>query len=200
MTALTKALAVLESAIGYGLASTAMVTPHLLSRPTPCADWDLAMLLDHVADSAQVLDEAISAGRVDAHVVPAGSDPILRLRGRLDALLASATAARPPDRPVAILDRELTASMVAVTGAIELAVHGWDIASACGSDRPVPPGLADVLLVSARSLVSARTRPGLFADPVALPGPASVSDEFIAFLGRNPFRAAIPRRPPGLHR
>ena len=36
--------------------------------------------------------------------------------------------------------------MVAVTGAIEITVHGWDISVACGARRPVPPGLAAVLL------------------------------------------------------
>jgi hypothetical protein len=43
-------------------------------------------------------------------------------------------------RPVAIGDRELTASMVTATGAIEITVHGWDIAVACGrcTARPAP--------------------------------------------------------------
>jgi uncharacterized protein (TIGR03086 family) len=78
--------------------------------------------------------------------------------------------------------------MVAVTGAIEITVHGWDIAVACGRTRPVPPGLATVLLTAAQLLVPPDTRPGLFADPVALPGPASPGDQLVAFLGRRPFR------------
>ncbi len=188
MAALTRGLELLESAVGYALASTAMVTPQGLSRPTPCPAWDLAMLLGHITNSVDVLHEAISAGRIGIRAAPGGSDPVLRLRGQLVALLASTAAAGPADRPVAIRDRELTASLVAVTGAIEITVHGWDIAVACGRTRPVPPGLAAVLLATAPLLVPADTRPGLFADPVPLHGPACPGDQLVAFLGRRPFR------------
>jgi hypothetical protein len=78
--------------------------------------------------------------------------------------------------------------MVAITGATELAIHGWDIAVACGRARPVPPVLAAVLLAIAPLLVPAGARPGLFADPVPLHGPACPGDELVAFLGRPPFR------------
>ena len=78
--------------------------------------------------------------------------------------------------------------MVAVTGAIEITVHGWDIAVACGRARPVPPGLAAVPLATASLLVPSDVRPGLFADPVPLHAPACPGDELVAFLGRRPFR------------
>ena len=86
--------------------------------------------------------------------------------------------------------------MVAVTGAIEIAVHGWDISVACGARRPVPPGLAAVLLPIAPLLITPGTRPGLFADPVRLPGPACLGDQLVAFLGRQPRpRARLGPRP-----
>jgi hypothetical protein len=65
---------------------------------------------------------------------------------------------------------------------------GWDISVACGACRPVPPGLAAVLLPIAPLLITPGTRPGLFADPVRLPGPASPGDQLVAFLGREPCR------------
>ena len=154
------------------------------------------MLLGHITDSAEVvLHEAISAGRIGIRGAPGGSGPVPRLRGQLAALLASTAAAGP----AAIGDGELTASMVAVTGAIEITVHGWDIAVACGRARPVPPGLAAVPLATAPLLVPSDVRPGLFADPVPLHGPACPGDEPSPFsaAGRS---AAIPRGPPGLHK
>lgn len=184
MAALTRGLELLESAVGYALTGTAMLTPHLLSRATPCTDWDLATLLDHLSDSVDVLHEAIGG----APVAGRRSDPVRRLRGKLVALLAATASAGPADRPVAIRDRELTASIVALTGAMEVTVHGWDIAVACGANRPLPTGLATVLLATAPLLIPAHARAGLFADPVRLRGPARAGDELVAFLGRQPFR------------
>jgi uncharacterized protein (TIGR03086 family) len=185
VAALTRGLELLESAVGYALTTTAIVRPQLLSRSTPCTGWNLAMLLDHVSDSADVLHDAITA----APVMPArSSDPVRRLRAKLVALLAATARAEPADRPVAVWDRELATSRIAVTGAIEISVHGWDIAVACGADRPMPTGLATVLLATAPLLVPAHARTGLFADPIRLSDPARPGDELVAFLGRQPFR------------
>jgi uncharacterized protein (TIGR03086 family) len=196
---LSKGLELLETAIGYALAGATLGTPQLLSRPTPCAGWDLEMLLDHVSDSIAVLHEAIAAGRAGAGAAPIGDpgrgpDPVARLRGRASALLGACAAAGPGGRLVTIGDRELTASMVTVTGAIEIAVHGWDITVACAGRRPVPPNLATALLAIAPLLIGPEDRPGLFAEPVQLPGPACPGDQLVAFLGRRPHPPAAPGR------
>jgi uncharacterized protein (TIGR03086 family) len=187
---LSRRLELLDAAVSYALAGAGLVTPQLLSRPTPCPGWDLEMLLDHLSDSIGVLHEAIATAGVSPGPAPGypgpGRDPVARLRGQADGLLGACAAAGPVGRRVAIGDRELAASMVAVTGAIEITVHGWDIWVACGARRPVPPHLAAVLLPIAPLLVTADTRPGLFADPVRLPGPASPGDQLVAFCGRQP--------------
>lgn len=193
MAPLSRGLELLESAVSYALAGAEMAIPQILLRPTPCPGWDLQALLDHLSDSIGVLAEVITGASVSA--VPPGypgpePDPVARLRGQAAGLLGAWAAAGPAERRVASWDRELTASMVAVAGAIEITVHGWDISVACGDRRPVPPGLAAVLLPIAPLLITPGTRPGLFADPVRLPGPACPGDLLVAFLGRQP-------RPPG---
>jgi uncharacterized protein (TIGR03086 family) len=185
----------LESAVSYALAGAALVTAQLLPRPTPCASWDLETLLDHLSDSIGVLGESIATAGISpgpAQGYGPGRDPVARLRGQAARLLGTCAAAGPAGRRVAIGDRELTASMVAVTGAIEITVHGWDIFAGCGAARPVPPGLAAVLLPIAPLLITPGTRPGLFAGPVRLSGPAGPGDQLIAFLGRHPRLRAAP--------
>ena len=191
MAPLSRGLELLESAVRYALAGAALGAPQLLPRP----GWDLEALLDHLSDSIGVLTGAITGdgARAASPGYPGpGADPVARLRGQAAGLLGAFSAAGPAGRRVAIWDRELTVSMVTVTGELEITVHGWDIFVACGARRSVPPGLAAVLLPIAPLLISPGTRPGLFADPVRLPGPACPGDQLVAFLGRQPRPQAAP--------
>jgi uncharacterized protein (TIGR03086 family) len=193
---LSRELQLLAAAVGYALGGVGMVTPQLLSRPTPCPGWDLEGLLDHLSDSIGALHEAIATAGVSPGPVPRdmgpGREPLARLRGQAASLLGACAAAGPAERRVAIGDRELPVSRVVVTAAIEITVHGWDIWVACGARRPVPPGLAAVLLPIVPLLIPPATRPGLFADPVRLAGPAGPGDQLVAFLGRQPRLLAAP--------
>jgi uncharacterized protein (TIGR03086 family) len=177
-------LEVLGSAVRYALAAAALGTAEFLPRPTPCPGWDLEMLLDHLSDSIEALTAAITGDGA----APAGcaGDPVERLRGIAAGLLIACAAAGNSGRRVPVGDRELTVNVIVVTAAIEITVHGWDISVACGARRPVPAGLAAVLAPIAPLFVTPGTRPGLFADPVRLAGPACAGDQLVAFLGRQP--------------
>jgi uncharacterized protein (TIGR03086 family) len=197
---LTTGLQLLESAVRYALAGARQAVPRRLQCPTPCAGWDLTTLVRHVSDSASVLHEAITAGSASLSSAPGDDrpepDPVGCLRRHATGLLAACAvgaAARPEDRVIVIGDRELTASMAAAAGAIEITVHGWDISVACGSGLPVPPGLAAVLDPIAPLLITPAIRPGLFADPVPVPRSACPGDQLVAFLGRHPRQLAVPR-------
>ena len=90
------------------------------------------------------------------------------------------------DNLVFIDDRHLTSPMVAAVGAIEIAVHGWDVARACGEHRPIPPLLAEELLDLAHLFVTPHDRPTRFAPPVPVAPFAPAQDHLLAYLGRHP--------------
>lgn len=190
MAALTRGLWLLRSAVTYALAEVGPATSARLAGPTPCAGWDLELLLRHVADSLKVLSEAITVGSAGPWPQPwdepQGDDPVESLHRHAAELLAACAAAGSDERLVVIGDQCLTASITALAGALELTAHGWDIATACGSCQPVPPVLAAVLLPVAPLLITPATRPGLFADPVQLSGRPGPGDQLVAFLGRQP--------------
>ena len=196
MVPLSTGLGLLESAVRYALASAGLASPQHLTLATPCSGWDLRMLLDHVSDSLDVLSEAVCTGSVGLGPSPGddgpGPDPVTGLRRRATRLLATCAAAGPAELPVAIADQELSTGLVVAAGAIEIAVHGWDIAAACGVRRPVPADLAAALLPIAPLLITPSTRPGLFADPVPVSRLAAPGDKLAAFLGRRPSPHAPP--------
>src|SRR5262249_39313687 len=143
-------VALLRRAVGFALICASDVTPGKLANPTPCDSWDLRALLAHLSDSALVLRESIGAGCISPlAIADTGSD--FRPRRRQDPaatfraearMLLGACALAGSQRQVALGDRHLGIDIVAATGAIELAVHGWDISMACGGGgRPIPPVL-----------------------------------------------------------
>jgi uncharacterized protein (TIGR03086 family) len=187
----------LERAIGYGLESMETVTAGFLSCPTPCADWDLYALLRHVNESVGVLRQGVEHRSVD--LVPAGGggperraggDPAAGLvaayRDGTRRLLHAWAVAEHSGHSVAVAGHPLPAELVAITGAIEIAVHGWDISVACGSHRRIPPTLAVDLLMLSPLVVDEALRHSLFAAPVAASRRADPSDQLVAFLGRSP--------------
>jgi uncharacterized protein (TIGR03086 family) len=183
--ALVGGVAVLERAVAYTLGSLAMVTPEALWRPTPCRHWDLYDLLDHLHDSMAALQDAIDVGRVDCSPATAAGDVVALLRSQATHLLGS-WANADDAAAVCVEDSPVTAPLVAGAGAIEVTVHGWDVAWACGQLRPIPEELADELLDLAVLFVRGRDRPGRFGPPVGVPDDAGASDRLLGFLGRQP--------------
>ncbi len=178
----------LQRAVHYALDVIAAVTPEHLSRPTPCRGWDLRMLLRHACESVAALHEGVEAGRIGLYPEPfdetAAADPTRVFCARAGRLLdAWAAAARP--RFVDVADQALADSVLAGAGALEIAVHGWDIANACGDERPIPGDLAVDLLAIASLLVPVANRHPLFAAPLVAPATADPGERLIAFLGRT---------------
>jgi uncharacterized protein (TIGR03083 family) len=207
----------LSAALEYALQAAVSAGPGLLARPTPCRDWDLRMLLRHVAESLAVLHEGLTSRRIALHPGPEDiavtADPLTAFRARAARLLATSREHDPghgaagPERhghpvngPINGLCRAaalthgviligghwLPRDIAAGAGALEVAVHGWDIALACGRPEPIPVPLAARLLQLSPLLVPTAGRAPLFAEPVPVPAAAGPSDRLAAFLGRPP--------------
>lgn len=183
----------LERAVSYTRASLSVVTADDLERSTPCREWRLVELLRHMDDSLQALHEAAATGQVrllpdlDPAVGAPGLSVVESLRRRACALLG-AWSLRHAEGQVVVSGRVLPASLVALTGALEIAVHGWDVARACGVDRPLPDELARALLAVAPSLISAEDRRQRFAPAVPVAAGASASSRLLAHTGRQTAR------------
>ena len=178
----------LERAISYALGTIPAITPELLSRPTPCQGWDLRMLLRHANESLAALHEGIEAGCVGLDPTQEDSDPAAdptrTFRVRAGLLLDAWTTPRRRPRVIAIAGCPLADTVLAGAGALEIAVHGWDISQACGQHEPIPAGLAIDLLTIAPLLVPGTNRHPLFAPPVTAAPTAGPSDLLAAYLGR----------------
>ena len=190
------ATGLLVGAISYALGVCALVGPGEMALPTPCADWDLAMLLGHLSDSMADLETAIRTGHLDLERPPdhVAGDPVETLRDRAAELLCAVYGYGGAGCFVAVGGLPVPAGLVACTGALEIAVHGWDVSAArarasCGGPghggvQPIPAVLATQMLRLGPLLVVGRE--GLFAVPVDVPAQASPGDRLVGYLGRCP--------------
>jgi uncharacterized protein (TIGR03086 family) len=150
-----------------------------LDLPTPCAEWDARAVTLHLSDVADAVINLIATG---ALVMPTPReattpDPIAVAHHRIHALQSALAAADcPADR----------LSNAARGGTNELAAHGWDLATACGHDLPIPDNAASELLAVMSGALDEQARGDLFAPPVAVPPSAPAGERFVAFLGRQP--------------
>jgi uncharacterized protein (TIGR03086 family) len=182
----------LERAMGYTMGSLALVNPAAMRDPTPCRGWDLRTLLLHMNHSLATMHEAIAHGYLgiddfagpDALLTDPRTDPVAALEERGALMLrAWADASDPSD--VSVAGHPVSSGIVAAAGAIEVAVHGWDVSAACRADRPIPPVLADELHDLCLVLVGDGDRPLAFAPTVEVPPTAAPSDRLLGFLGRR---------------
>jgi uncharacterized protein (TIGR03086 family) len=179
-------VALLERAINYTLDSLHLVTPAALSCPTPCGGWDLLTLLTHMNDSLTAMHEALHIGHVTLDTADEPAVALVAgLQSRACRLLAACTHADGHGE-VSVAGLPLSTGIVTSAGAVEITMHGWDVARTCAGGRAIPEPLASELLALAPLLVNDADRPVRFAAPVDVSPLAGPADRLVAFLGRDP--------------
>ncbi|MFC8502792.1 TIGR03086 family metal-binding protein [Pedococcus sp. NPDC057267] len=179
------AVELLERAVAYTGASLRLVTEADLRNATPCAEWDLLTLLLHMEDSLDAMAEAARAPRLE--LVPrapgeGGRALLDRICARARALVGCWYPAR--DGEVRLGDLGLPRDLLGAVGALEITVHGWDVAQAIGQPRPIPPGLAMDLWPVARDAITDADRPLRFGPALDVPDWAAPQHRLLAHAGR----------------
>ena len=152
-----------------------------LSRPSPCTEYTVGEVGQHVVRSMVLL--ASVAGD------PAAGAAAGSLEEQVAVTTEAALAAwrrRGLDGTVAVGRSTLPATLAVEIIPMELLVHGWDVARATGQQIDVPPEVADHLLGRARELVTEDKRGRSFAAEVPAGPQASALQRLIAFTGRVP--------------
>jgi uncharacterized protein (TIGR03086 family) len=167
----------------------AAVRPTDLAAPTPCDEWTLRQLLNHMIGALTLHLDAAHGLTVDRSQADPDTDRIGAEPG--PALAALAARAAKVWREPGVLDRTYTLPMGPVPGSAvamlhltEVVVHGWDVGRATGENPTIPAGLAEPALEFSRQFATEAHRGTAFAAELALgdtPG-----EQLVAFLGRRP--------------
>lgn len=191
LAALVRGKGLAERATGFARFVVNHVTAADFALPTSCGSWDVRTLLSHVNDSLAALCEGIENSRIGLAPEPDPEDDgdvLVVFRHRATRLMESWVDSGDDgdERLIEVAGTPLHSLVLAATGALEIAVHGWDLARACGVDCAIPDALATDLYGFARLTVSPTDRHPQFADPVAVAAGAPPGDRLVAYLGRDP--------------
>ena len=166
------------------------------TRPTPCAKWNVAQVLQHAVGD-QIAYAAFITGQPGPSFDPFSpsgeleGDPVALAEEAMDASAAAwaTIAADRTDAPTPLPQGALPAWVGAGACGLDAAVHAWDIAVATGQPSPLTPALAAELLKVAQEIVEPLRQYGAYAAVLA---PTAGDDEVAAllrYLGRDPHAA-----------
>ena len=151
-----------------------------LDRETPCDEWDVRTLLNHMLDTQRYFTGA-ARGEDVSPPSPAppnllGDDPVATFeRSRSDLMRAFR-------EPAAI---EKTGPALGIACADQL-LHGWDLAKATGQDATMPEVLPALAYDMIHGRFSDEQRQGVFKPAVKVAPDASAQDKLLAYTGRDP--------------
>jgi uncharacterized protein (TIGR03086 family) len=183
-------VAVLDSAVTWTHSCLQLARTTTLAAPTPCQQWDLGQLLLHMEDSLVAIGEAAQLGVVEVTEPLEHPDPhqVIDRITRRACLTQAAWRRRLTSAPIRVGDLDLGRDTLALVGALEIAVHGWDVAQATGDARPLPEDLAVRLYGVALAVTDPDERGPRFGPPVPVPRNASTGTHLLALLGRRDVR------------
>jgi len=172
------------------------VRPDQWGLPTPCAEWDVRKLVDHLTAGNRMF--ALIAGGER----PEGGEGFQRLRARVApsaeddpvaAFLSSARELREafsdPDFPEGTYPThagEQAGEFLIHMRTTEGLIHGWDLARATGQTAAFPEAVAEQTLATVRVTLAGRPRDSRgFGPEQPAPANAPAIDRLAAFLGRS---------------
>ncbi|HEY0700375.1 MAG TPA: TIGR03086 family metal-binding protein [Micromonospora sp.] len=167
------------------------VGPDQWQAPTPCSDWDVRTLVNHVVTESR-WSVPLLAGSTIAEVGDRftgdqlGADPASAAHDA--AAAAELAAARPgvPDTTVHLSAGDTPAREYLHQLLAEHLVHGWDLAMAIGASPRLDE---DAVRVCARwfaDKAQGYRQQGMVSAQVAVPPDATESDRLVAAFGRAP--------------
>jgi uncharacterized protein (TIGR03086 family) len=151
-----------------------------LESTTPCEDWNVRALLNHLVETQQYF---LKTGRGEEAAFPSpsppeliGDDPVATYDGIRQEML------QVYGEPGVV---EKTGPLLGIAFADQL-IHGADLAQATGQDATMPDDLASAAFAMIDGQLTDERRGAAFKPAVSVPDDASAQEKLLAYTGRAP--------------
>ncbi len=172
------------------------IAPDQYGAPTPCSEWNVRQLVNHLVFGNWMFARAASGERVavegdddDDDELPdmLGDDPAMAFRDSADAAVAAWRRPGAVEEVCHLPFADLPGSAAMRIHFKDVVAHTWDLARATGQDEEIDPELASEALAISRAVVNDELRElGAFGPAVDVGNDAPVHHQLVGFLGRTP--------------
>jgi uncharacterized protein (TIGR03086 family) len=166
------------------------VRPEQWHDATPCAEWDVRALVNHLVYELRWAPPLL-AGQTIAEVGTRfdgdllGDDPVAAWDDAVRAARAAVAAPGALDTTVHLSFGDTPAVGYLTQLAGDLVVHGWDLARGAGADDTLDPELVSAVHAAVAPMAAELAASGLFDPPVDVPADASEQTRMLALFGRR---------------
>jgi uncharacterized protein (TIGR03086 family) len=163
------------------------VKPDQMANATPCAEFELKDLLNHLIGGMGMLKTAATGGKA---VPPEGNivsdDPSGQYDATRDELLGILKEPGVFDRTWEMPFGAMPGKMMAGIAFMEHLTHAWDVRKATGQETELPADLVKECMELVQPMDAMLRMPGVCGPAVEPPPGASPTQELMAFMGRQP--------------
>lgn len=166
-----------------------LTRPDDWSRPTPCADWDVRALSNHLVSECAWVPHLLSGGtvedagdRFEGDLL--GEDPIAAWDGSAAAAIAAVDTLSDVDQTVHLSYGEEPAAVYLSQLAADFVIHRWDLATGLGQSSTLDPAMVEVVAAWFDRYQSLYLEAGVIDPPLAVPDDADPQTKLLARFGR----------------
>lgn len=185
-------LALLDRAAAHFDAVLQAVRPDQLAGSTPCADWNVEALLQHVVGgnnwammllNAVAADDAMTFARQTSFSGDYAADYAAGVTGMRAAFGAEGALAKTVFHPAG----KMTGRQFLRMRASDLTIHSWDLARAVGADEALPDDLVAAALELLEPMEARLGQMGVFGPgPEGAPEASTPQQKLLHLSGRRP--------------
>jgi uncharacterized protein (TIGR03086 family) len=157
------------------------IGPEQLDDPTPCANFTVGGVLDHMVTGATTFAAAFG-GQPPA---PDPDDPLTSIGPALGALTGAIAAPGALDRTIDTPFGPMAGPAFARYVVLDGLIHGWDLATATGQDYEPPDELVAAASAFAHEILDPLRDGDTFAAPTEPRPGATAIESLAAYTGRE---------------
>ena len=155
---------------------------------TPCSEWKVKDLIEHLIGGASHLNTSMGGGSGDS---PSSEGDVAKMAASYTSVVADVLqkASDPSalEAQVATPAGEMSAGQFIGILSLDNLIHTWDLAKATGQDTGLDPALTEACYdMFVPGLIDMARPHGAFGAAVSVPDSASTQDKLLGYTGRQP--------------